>query len=190
MAAMSLLLRAAAAFAARRTFPGPGLWGRFSLPARAAGRSVLIAPVRHGSGGGKRMFVIQATDFYDRRFLLLLRFYILLTGIPVALIITFVNVFIGKAELAEIPEGYVPEHWEYYRHPITRWIARNLLDPPEKDYEKGLAYLYAESEKLELRKQEKTARRLMQQRGDGPWHFYETTPASLIDYSNKATPDN
>ncbi|KAH0624172.1 hypothetical protein JD844_007651 [Phrynosoma platyrhinos] len=161
MAAMSLLLRAAAAVGARRTSSASALWGRFPLPGRGPGRFGLRAPVRYGSGGGggKRMFIIDTTKFYDSRFLSLLRFYILLTGIPVVVIVTFVNIFIGEAELAEIPEGYVPEHWEYYSHPITR-------------------------------RKVKEARRLMRERGDGPWFHYETTGTSLIDYDPKSTPDN
>lgn len=38
-----------------------------------------------------------------------------------------------------------------FQHPITRWIARYLLDPPEKDYEKELAILDVEAKKTELR---------------------------------------
>lgn len=38
-----------------------------------------------------------------------------------------------------------------FKHPISRWIARYLLDPPEKDYEKELALLDVEAKKTEMR---------------------------------------
>uniref|UniRef100_A0A8C6BNW0 NADH dehydrogenase [ubiquinone] 1 beta subcomplex subunit 5, mitochondrial n=1 Tax=Monodon monoceros TaxID=40151 RepID=A0A8C6BNW0_MONMO len=69
-----------------------------------------------------------------------MRFYILLTGIPVATGITLVNVFIG----------YTPEHWEYFKHPISRRIARTFFDSPETNCERTMAILQIEAEKAEL----------------------------------------
>lgn len=41
--------------------------------------------------------------------------YIMIGIIPVSLIIAYSNIFIGPATLSEIPEGYVPKHWEYFQ---------------------------------------------------------------------------
>lgn len=38
-----------------------------------------------------------------------------------------------------------------FQHPITRWIARYIVDPPEKNYEKDMAMIDMEARKSQLR---------------------------------------
>ncbi|XP_068137166.1 NADH dehydrogenase [ubiquinone] 1 beta subcomplex subunit 5, mitochondrial [Hyperolius riggenbachi] len=186
MAGMSLLRSAAAVFsrlqaAQRGVLRGDALLRRAPLPA--------TVPLRFSSSHGKKLFVIGPTVYHDKKFLSYLKFYVLLGVIPAAIAITLINIFIGPAELAEIPEGYVPEEWEYYQHPITRWISRNMYPTFQESYEKGMAIIHIESEKRQLRLYEDIAERAMERRGDGPWFFHTTVDKNLIDNEHKATPD-
>lgn len=61
-------------------------------------------------------------------------FYTLLALIPGSIIMTIINIR-ANPELTEIPEGYTPRHWEYYKHPLTRFIARYCFIPMETEHE-------------------------------------------------------
>lgn len=62
--------------------------------------------------------------------------------IPVGAIIFYTNVFIGPAQLTPIPDGYEPKHWEYHRHPITRFIARYIHNNPQQVIISCLIFIY------------------------------------------------
>lgn len=77
---------------------------------------------------------IEPTNFVWKKFKDTLHFYTLLGGIPAAVIISIISVR-ANPELTEVPDGYEPRHWEYYRHPIARFVARYVFYPPELEDE-------------------------------------------------------
>jgi len=70
-----------------------------------------------------------------------------LGALPLVALVTYINVFVGPAELVETPEGYEPYDWEYEKHPITRFLARNVLPSPQRNYEKMMHYWWELGEK-------------------------------------------
>ncbi|KAL3861024.1 hypothetical protein ACJMK2_007117 [Sinanodonta woodiana] len=106
--------------------------------------------VRYSSGGKRNMVIVPSRFMWDN-FKNDLHFFVLLGVIPLGLLILYCNIFIGKAQLADIPEGYEPKNWEYYKHPIERWFARYVYETPQKSYEKYMHVLHVENEKAKWR---------------------------------------
>lgn len=101
----------------------------------------------------------------------------MLGAIPVAAVIFYANVFIGPATLTEIPEGYHPKHWEYHRHPISRFISRYVYNSPQQEYEKYCHFLYVEQEKMKLRRLEAQVKEKMAERADYQAYYYRPATA-------------
>lgn len=136
---------------------------------------------RHMSG--KRLFKIRPSWFGWKQFKNELHFYTLLGVIPLGLIMAYCNIFIGPAQLAEIPEGYEPRHWEYFKHPIERLFSRYVYGDTDDNYERLVSCLKMEDERKHLRKQEKQMRHLMYKRGDYVGAYYD--PATF-EYKKEA----
>lgn len=116
-------------------------------------QNVQTIVVRQMSGGGhKRVMDIKPSNYEWKRYADHFNFYFLLGAIPAVTIISAVNLFIGAAELVDTPEDYEPKHWEYYKHPITRFHSRYIQEQEEKIYERHLHFLNLEQEKIMLRK--------------------------------------
>lgn len=83
---------------------------------------------------GHNTMEITPSNITWKRFKDTFHFYTLISIVPVIVITTIINIR-ANPELTEIPEGYEPRHWEYYRHPIARWMAKNLYQPMELEHE-------------------------------------------------------
>ncbi|XP_012064163.1 PREDICTED: NADH dehydrogenase [ubiquinone] 1 beta subcomplex subunit 5, mitochondrial [Atta cephalotes] len=99
----------------------------------------------------ERTFVIRPSNFQWHKTKDYFHFYFLLGAIPMGIVITLVNVFIGPATLEEIPEDYVPKEWEYLQHPIKRFLQRYFFPSPQQEYEKFLHHIYHENQIRKVR---------------------------------------
>lgn len=63
----------------------------------------------------ERHLHITPTRYQWHKFKDALHFYLMVGLLPVGALITYVNIFIGPAQLTPIPEDYTPKHWEYHR---------------------------------------------------------------------------
>nr|AIX97514.1 SGDH subunit [Ceratosolen solmsi] len=93
-------------------------------------------------------------------------------ALPLSIVTFGANVLVGPATLTEIPEDYYPQYWEYYRNPITRFMARYLFFNPQKDYEKSIHMIYLESQIMEIRKLEQKVWDLQDERKDFRYNLF------------------
>ncbi|KAA3669806.1 NADH dehydrogenase (ubiquinone) 1 beta subcomplex subunit 5 [Paragonimus westermani] len=107
-----------------------------------------------------KMMVTKPSEFLNKKFIdsavgplsfnWTQHFFIMLGVVPCLVLVFCVNLFVGPAELTDIPEGYEPRFWEYYRHPISRLIAKHFTPHPQMLYESTLGYLDDIREEREL----------------------------------------
>uniref|UniRef100_U5ERB1 NADH dehydrogenase [ubiquinone] 1 beta subcomplex subunit 5, mitochondrial n=1 Tax=Corethrella appendiculata TaxID=1370023 RepID=U5ERB1_9DIPT len=155
-----------------RSFQRTSNFSQLFKPVNSSKLSQNVIAVRNMSGHGPKMFTITPSRFQWHKFKDMFHFYVLLGAIPCLAVVFYANVFIGPAQLTEIPEGYVPKHWEYHRHPISRFIARYIQAPPQQQYEKCLHVMYEENEKAQIRKLEQRIRDKMAERNDYiAWYY-------------------
>ncbi|XP_046387896.1 NADH dehydrogenase [ubiquinone] 1 beta subcomplex subunit 5, mitochondrial [Ischnura elegans] len=149
-------------------------------------RNVLFDQRARMSGGGHRTMPIIPSRWQWHKFKDLVHFYMMVGLIPVTAIVLYCNIFIGPAKLAEIPEGYIPKHWEYYPHPITRFIAKYMLSSPQQEYEKLLHMIFEEEERMKLRKIESDVRLKMGERADYKAYYYQPVDPKYHRISREA----
>ncbi|KAL1489310.1 hypothetical protein ABEB36_014233 [Hypothenemus hampei] len=124
-----------------------------------------------------RTFPLQPTRWQWKKFKDLVHYYVMLGAIPCGLFTFYMNVFEGPATLSEIPEGYIPKYWEYYKNPVTRFLAKNFYPDPQQEYEKFCTYIFVEQEKIRLREIEQKVLNHIAERGDYQAYYYKPVAA-------------
>lgn len=114
--------------------------------------------------GHNNMDIVQ-THYLVNKGKDMLHFYTLLALIPTAIITCICNIR-ANPELAEIPEGYEPRHWEYFKNPIARWICRYFHNSQELENELFIARSERHGEELMLRKIADQVESVMMHYGD------------------------
>lgn len=144
-------------------------------------RSLRTSGIQFGGGHGPKTLQIVPTRYQWHKFKDLLHYYLFLAVIPLSAVVFYANIFIGPATLCEIPEGYEPRDYEFFRHPITRFLVKHCIVSMQETYERNLHYLVQMEEKRRMRLLAWRVERLMKERGDYP--NYYTTRTNLGNYA-------
>jgi len=154
----------AIAMSALRTPRAPALMRMLARPNQQ--------PVRLAGHG--RTLRIYPSLFSWNKFKDMAHLYTMVAFIPWAIAASYCNIFIGSADLAEIPEGYEPEYYEYERNPITRFFCRHMFEHPAANHERKLHVINILQEKKMLKDIEKQVRKVMSVRNDyRAWTFID-----------------
>ncbi|KPM06536.1 NADH dehydrogenase [ubiquinone] 1 beta subcomplex subunit 5, mitochondrial-like protein [Sarcoptes scabiei] len=132
--------------------------------------------VRHS--GHEHKIHIEPSNFVWNEFKDNLHFYFMLGAIPLFLLTAYAKIFVGEAELAEIPEGYTPHYWEYYKHPVTRFMAKYLLFDRSIDYEATVSKYAEDSEQKILQELKKRLKEMMAEKSDNKAWYYNNIDIS------------
>ncbi|GAB1607914.1 NADH dehydrogenase [ubiquinone] 1 beta subcomplex subunit 5, mitochondrial-like [Argonauta hians] len=138
-------------------------------------------------GAHKNVIPMQPSKFEWYRFRNDFHFFALLGAVPLGLLTLYVNLFIGNAELADIPEGYEPEDWEYCRSPITQFICRTMYDSMQMNYEKRLHMLHENHQKRLQKMLERKVHDMMAASQDYMGWYYVPVSKSYVDLGKDST---
>ena len=119
-----------------------------------------------------RTMAIEGTSYNWYKTLDMIHFYAwigILTTFP---IIIYVNLTHAPAELADIPEGYEPQYWEYERHPIRRFLAKHLYGDYRVHYERHLTEHYLDREEEFMYRFKDRIENVMRKKQDSASWFY------------------
>ncbi|CAF1985422.1 unnamed protein product [Rotaria magnacalcarata] len=133
----------------------------------------------------ERRMRMMISEFNERKFFDLFHYYFLIGLVPTFCVVFYANVFVGQATLSEIPEDYEPRHWEYYKHPLRRFMAQYVVQPFDERYEISLHAIYTQVMRDQLRGLERKVRRLEHARGDNKGWFYRPEVDNLSELELK-----
>lgn len=190
MVSLTFFVKMSVLSSLRRAVIGGGLGLRSKAqPANMSAqpiRQILTSAIRHGSGlgagagGHGRKMVVKVSEFQKRKVFDELHYLIMLCSAPFIVIIFVADVFIGPATLTEIPEGYEPEEWEYYKHPLERFYAKYMFHPLPVMHEIKLSSLHQDICAKEKREWEYKCEELISERQDyKAWYFIPSDPYAV-----------
>ncbi|CAG0881107.1 unnamed protein product [Cyprideis torosa] len=139
---------------------------------------------------GHRQFFLTPSRFAWKKIKDSYHYYIMWGLLPCFAIMSYANFFYGPSILVPIPEGYIPQEYEYYKSPITRWFVKHYLDTDVQTYhERRMQYQY-EIAHLELVKDfKRDVKEKMKAEDDYQAFYYRPVVAKNYRLTRKAEED-